>query len=1240
MVSVLIDLNCIYHNALRWTLAGEPATCTRREKGPNYTEHLPGLTYIWGIITVYVFCNINMSENQGNPRTMSEYYSPTGKVKDYLGCPMQQYSPSQLPYFQESPMKPSQVQNRLSLSVQKRMSPRQSHKSLTPANTRTIDSLSSPKVAKPAENFQNNAFRVQKQTAQTSSSLKLHPARSNCSLLKRCSDSEVIDSSLKKPCLQNSIPGPVQNPKCVASQSQCLSALSSSSPSALIRLELSPEKTNTNLAKEAASSPSVHSMMLPQLNPPSSPDSDIMPPSNSPGLPGVRKAHMVKVTEDYVYLRSPIKSSFEQRLRMLIQTKNREGVRSPCHRLRRENNSATVQDSKDSSINSSGRLESHQIGCSQQTIPPQVKLPCKDEKSGESTTEEIGDVCRAPKQTSKSTSTGPLGGNTGQNKSMSRRASVILDDIADLFTPDPLIYVSNPKHKAVVLSTAEQEKLGPNSTEGDCVPDSAEAASCTPSAESPSQQKQHSTGTNCARLTGSVNVKDAKYTSCPKLPILVIQLERLNMDLPLNSISLAGGLKLPVSLPNKQLNKHNSEPVEVHKTPLNPENRTSATGEALPAVEGSSSKDPSSSARPSTKEDADHGGTIVVKDDEEPGFDLFFGVDPDEAQSSEEEPIPTMKEMLQIAAEQPDMPEKKALPKPPSPIYAPTPSTQLRTIPSRMRRRALKSTSKALGCRNNLDQMLMDIRSIKRSKDQETVLLSCIDDDFRKAEYGEDEEAYYGAIPSDQQEFVQRFPVVSSSIKDVHPGEVVFDLDTCGRLFSQHTLQLRHCKSDPQGTTQKTLLWSSPAQLNLHIRIGMFQDAFDFSPCPPKVTRFLFKMMSVHTERMISDKILQALCVIARSAANHIVKTGSQKFEVWVPSVADVTLVLLNMGASFVTLFPLERLQPPFSEGDLLADKDISSESPSDPKKRSTFPKHNYSNVFKYLSYCMDLCPRAFSDPELLLLLAVSCRLGLEVHFALEPHIDLRCLQRHILSNVRDWENMLPRMCLAVTELTADHHNMCCLVQLLPDHARGKQLRRHLSVCMISKLLDGSCTYKPSVKEFQLSYLLPYLSRMKPSSLRSRMLSDMDTIDQQEQLLELCYELDRHIKRDMNENDKCLYRNRVNDLVARIYTTWLKLIQRIRPLNDQLFDFWKPSPQEMLSSSSVETKEMSEEEDEEEEGSDAPDQPGLSIDREEEVDEDMDEGEPTGAMENDKEPEQMKGPAGGEVFTAVVMEHS
>ena len=59
------------------------------------------------------------------------------------------------------------------------------------------------------------------------------------------------------------------------------------------------------------------------------------------------------------------------------------------------------------------------------------------------------------------------------------------------------------------------------------------------------------------------------------------------------------------------------------------------------------------------------------------------------------------------------------------------------------------------------------------------------------------------------------------------------------------------------------------------------------------------------------DKVAMFVCSVS-------VKSDSQKFEVWVPSVADVTLVLLNMGASFVTLFPLEKFQPPFSEGDLL----------------------------------------------------------------------------------------------------------------------------------------------------------------------------------------------------------------------------------------------------------------------------------------------------------------------------------
>ncbi|KAG7251558.1 hypothetical protein CRUP_001738, partial [Coryphaenoides rupestris] len=179
------------------------------------------------------------------------------------------------------------------------------------------------------------------------------------------------------------------------------------------------------------------------------------------------------------------------------------------------------------------------------------------------------------------------------------------------------------------------------------------------------------------------------------------------------------------------------------------------------------------------------------------------------------------------------------------------------------------------------------------------------------------------------------------------------------------------------------------------------------------------------------------------------------------------------------------------------------TEVPPSSSAFSRFPTHNYSNVLKYLTFCMVLCPGAFSDLELTLFLALSSRLGLESGLVLEPHLDLRRLQRRVLLNVQDWEHTL-------------------------------------------------------------SYLLPYLSRMKPSSLvlhvrASRSAGslaageseeDVDALDQQtyhlcyslltlvnqasnyhfiqphqkEELLQLSSALERHIKRRVCDA-KCLYRS-------------------------------------------------------------------------------------------------------------------
>nr|XP_057914960.1 SMC5-SMC6 complex localization factor protein 2 [Doryrhamphus excisus] len=548
--------------------------------------------------------------------------------------------------------------------------------------------------------------------------------------------------------------------------------------------------------------------------------------------------------------------------------------------------------------------------------------------------------------------------------------------------------------------------------------------------------------------------------------------------------------------------------------------------------------------------------------------------------SSEDEQLMSLQEIMNHIPKLPaDTPGKSAFSEPSTPRCSRKPQAPF--------------TARRIFYNNSYDQMIEKIHIHKKAKEDEahlrTELLRIVEcEDVGDCEQG---------VSSEQQEFVKRYSLVSSAFKEVPPGEVVFDLEKFGQIFTEDSLQLRRCMVKPQSATQKTLLWSSPAQLRLHVNIGLFQEAYGYNaPCPTQVTDFLFKMMSVHSERMISDKMLQALCDIASSAAYNIVKNGNQRFNVWVPSLADVTLVLINMGVAFVTLFPLENLQPPFTEGDLLEDVYIQSDFPSSSNEMNPFPEHNCNNIFKYLSYCISVCPRAYSDYELLLLLTMVARVCLDTHFVPLPCVESYTLLYKTVNVIRDWDAMLPRICQAFIDLTDDHHNMCLLVQLLPDNTHGKCLRQHLSLSMISKLLDGTCQYRPTgAEEIQLADLRPYVRRMQPSSLLHGMLNtssrspkenDLAYLDQQsyylcyslltltnevsnfhifpvhqkEQLLILSSELETHVKYNIRESANFLYRSKVKDLLARLYTKWQMLLQQSKPLHCQLYDYWKPSP--------------------------------------------------------------------------------
>ncbi|XP_045926899.1 SMC5-SMC6 complex localization factor protein 2 isoform X2 [Micropterus dolomieu] len=1087
------------------------------------------------------------------------------------------------------------------------------------------------------------------QHKQTPSSEKLMPVGLSFSSQKRCRDFEDCDNGAKKLCPQGANSG--------NSLSTALVSQPSSRHSSV--LELSSKTTDSHLCTEPASGLSKCLELSFEFKPTQSSCASLSPKPCIKRRPpmGAKQAY-INCTQNHpvklIELRSPTKPR-EESLKKRSEENNKRDKSSSLF--------STVGPQKDtgSSPHAHVQLDNHHLGHSHHSTSV---LPVKRLSRGNQVEESRKSVSSTCKAASKPNS-GSLSCRTVERNKTARprRPVAIPNDIGELFTPDPLTYVVSPSSKTAKPKIDEGMVKSPT-LERSC------SSSIVSSSSTPV------TGSQCCK-TQNVSVTDSPHAADTKASSLssarhqqvslpTVTLQRVKLENIRSICSKGSELKnSPITTSGRQLRDESVKSDEKRTSLLSNNVRPCAFDTHYTASEQTSTSH--CSQPPLLEREASEGSRKQVNEEDpidvELDLDLSFALDMDLTQSShssEDEQLISLQEMMERVTKPTDTPEKDTFSEPSTPGHR---SSQSKTLP-------LPSTTKSGIYKNNLDQMLKEINTIKKAKEIETQLLTaCKEDLLRIAEYEEAEENREEGISTEQQEFLQRYSLMSNAIREVPPGEVVFNLEKFGRIFNHDTLQLRQCMVNPQGTAQKTLLWSSPAQLRLHVNIGLFQEAYDScSPCPAQVTRFLFKMMSVHNERLVSEKILQALCDIACTAAYQIVKHGSQQFKVWVPSLADLALVLINMGVAFVTLFPFENLQPPFTEGDLLEDICIKSESPSSNKEQSTFPEHNCSNILKYLSYCMGLCPRAYSDDELLLLLTVMGRLGLDTRLILQSSVELYPLQYRIVKNIRDWDAMLPRICLALTDLTDDHHNMCLLVQLLPDNTRGKQLRRHLSLSMISKLLDGNCTYRPTEKEIQLSELRLYLPRMQPSTLLRGMLSssrsekdveDMASLDQQsyylcyslltlaneasnfqffpaqqkEQLLFLCSALETHVKCDIRESEKCLYRSKVKDLVARIYTKWQMLLQRTRPLHGKLYDYWRPSAVDILTSSQ-EQQEIyysdggegpAMEEDEEEETSGTEETEVAMNPEEEEKEEGDDTVADTNETGDDLQPEEMDG---------------
>ncbi|XP_065528194.1 SMC5-SMC6 complex localization factor protein 2 [Lathamus discolor] len=500
---------------------------------------------------------------------------------------------------------------------------------------------------------------------------------------------------------------------------------------------------------------------------------------------------------------------------------------------------------------------------------------------------------------------------------------------------------------------------------------------------------------------------------------------------------------------------------------------------------------------------------------------------------------------------------------------------------------------------NSLEYLLKEKEESKRIDELEKQLQEDLQGKGTDSSDGEDENATGDEdLSEEHRAFIKRFSVVTHAIPDYHPGEDIFDLSTSGKIFSQHDLDFRNFHFIPQNPIEKLLFNSSVTQqLSLAIN-GFLSSAYSCILCPVPILKWLFQVMSVHPDYCVSTQILDRLMEITLKNAS----ISDEQSKPWIPSLADVSAVFVNMGVAFRSLFPLQQLQPNFNEYDILSQMqaamskhqpggELTSASPA----FSSLPENNLINVIKFLGFCTTVIQGGYTDQEIMLLLLLLFKISLEKQLKHVPLIDFQCLFLKLLMRIEDWDTKMPELCLALSELSDHRHNLLWLVQLVPSWVtRGRELRRRLSLVIISKLLKKDVEI-PEDSDKQMSLLLQFLVYMKPSNLLKKMREGLEQQDadgdhcnaeleqeayyliyillhlvseasifdrvnsnQRQHLLKLCGALDKHIKCDIREDARLFYRTKVKDLVARIYGKWQDVIQTTRPTQGKLHDFWEP----------------------------------------------------------------------------------
>ncbi|ERE92677.1 hypothetical protein H671_1g0054 [Cricetulus griseus] len=430
---------------------------------------------------------------------------------------------------------------------------------------------------------------------------------------------------------------------------------------------------------------------------------------------------------------------------------------------------------------------------------------------------------------------------------------------------------------------------------------------------------------------------------------------------------------------------------------------------------------------------------------------------------------------------------------------------------------------------------------------------------------------------------VEKFSISLQVISPVHPGETVF-------LPRRQPLPciLDSSSLKPHSQLEELFLRSPLPQQLSFLHKGLLSNLYlHASDYPRPLLQWLFKLLTWPPETSS-----RAFSLLWDLSIDGLFRQPDEDMRLWCPSLQEVKEVFRSLGAYNPALYP----QGPFRHSTRVLESEASLgwwEPHNSTQEVALDIKLSY--IYRFLILCFLVQPRSYTDANILGLMELLCRAGLDVGLRLLPKTDLQQLLLLLLENIQEWPGKLQALCCTLSWVSDHHHNLLALVQFFLDVTpRARQLRSQLSLTVIARMLGQQEALPLWGEKSQLALLSQLLSLMRPSSLRQclgaetlpscqgqepKATAELDhkvcylchslltlagvvvssqdiTPDQWGELQLLCMQLDRHISTHIRESPQAMHRTKLKDLATQTYIRWQDLLAHCQP-QGQYFSPWK-----------------------------------------------------------------------------------